>query len=72
MNFHEYVHDLLDSMPDPHTLVTVQTTSSSTSTSQVSNEKSLFKDYFNTNDGNEHYDEFEAYIATKVPNVSAK
>lgn len=80
MTFHTNVSDLLDTMPDASsTLVRVQvppsaTTSTSLSSSapRTSNKKSLFQDYFNNNvdDNQGHYDELEAYIAVKIPNVS--
>lgn len=84
MDFHKYINDLLDGMSDyaslpmqatssasPQPQPTASTSTSASSSSRTSIEKSLFEDYFNHNvEDNSTYDEFEAYIAFKITNVS--
>lgn len=73
MEFHSYIRDLLDTMPEGSTtLVNVQVSPSPSTRTSSSSATSLFQDYFNNNedDNRRLYDEFEAYINVKIPNVS--
>lgn len=82
MEFHKQVKELLDSIPEPIPLVSVQTTASSSSSSRLSApststsaraslENSLFQDYFNNNvSTNIVYDELEHYVVVEISHVS--
>lgn len=80
MELHASIEDLMDSMPMPDSLTTlmrVQVTpivSRSSVASRTSEPKSLFQDYFNHNQNEvqSQYNELEAYIAVKIPNVCRK